>query len=237
MEVKCGLHIFTVTCYIFTDQVKAVKDIWLVCHNFLKDIYYVLQDLKIPDRSDARKKTKIPYMYEFYNIINPSFTQQSYTRNVFALILNAVIQGVNELSFLPHFIIFIIDSDILWFINFFSFGISIMLGKCLTWLVTTVECVIEGKKDEMRQRRPGSVTYAEPKFIWVKMINRVNGTSQVLAAHNKFNNILEDILAARKHHYIIDISKIMTLHSFFTPNNFINDDSRHKFWRELDKCI
>ena len=66
------------------------------------------------------------------------------------------------------------------------------------------------------------------------MINRVNGQSPLLAARKKFNNILKDLLANKKHHYIIDLDDTMSSHNLYTPNNYINMMGKVRYWRESD---
>ena len=95
----------------------------------------------------------------------------------------------------------------------------------------------DAKKDDLKRKKPGSVIPTEPKFIWVKMLNRVNGRSDFLALRSKFNDVLEEVLAQKDQHYIIDLVQVMADHSYFDMNNFINGEGAKRFWIEIDKTL
>ena len=119
---------------------------WLIGDDFLHEIFHELQAMRIPHREGEQLT---PYLYRFYNVDCVSMSMQTVTRNVMARMINALTKGINESKFLPRMIVMIPDCDILKTINFFSFSISLILGKCLNWLINSVECIIKAKKDEM----------------------------------------------------------------------------------------
>ena len=106
---------------------------------------------------------------------------------------------------------FLPDWDILKFLDHFTYGVSTVCGKSLNWLLGAIEKAIEARKDSLRRKCPGAVNSNEPKLIWVKAINRISTTKHepILAVHNKFSTILEDLLSNRRYHYIMDVSKEM----------------------------
>ena len=83
----------------------------------------------------------------------------------------------------------------------------------------------------------GAVTTAEPKFIWVKMLQRMRSSDKVLTVRSKFNWMLETLLADRKHHYVIDVNPILRDHEYFNNLNDLNNDGLILFWKEIDECI
>ena len=127
--------------------------------------------------------------------------------------------------------------DILRFLDHYEYGISVLSGKCINWVVTNMERAIESRKEQLKRQKPGAVVPSEPKFIWVKMFNKVNGQSKMLAVRKRYNNVLEDILATRKHHYIMDVNEVMAKTDNFTSNNFINVRGKETFWREIDRQL
>ena len=97
--------------------------------------------------------------------------------------------------------------------------------------------VVDAHKDQLSRRKPGALFPAEPKFIWVKMPNKPNGQSHLLVIHNKFNNILENLLANLTGHYIMDINKEVVQPENFSLNNVINDRGKECVWVTVDRLV
>ena len=151
---------------------------------------------------------------------------------------NAIVNALNEQNHkLPRFIIIIPDHDIIRFINHFGFGISHIVGTCLSWMVRNIEHALEAKKDFLRKCKPGALRANEPKIIWVKCFTRPDMPPLVAAGCNKFNNILEELLTTRKCHYIIDINKYMESAAFFNHGTYLNNKGKESFWLGIDRMI
>ena len=95
---------------------------------------------------------------------------------------------------------------------------------------------IATRKDDLAWVKPGAIVLTEPKFLWIKMINRVECHDKALAVRNKFNTILEDILADHYGHYIIDITKNLNAAAYFS-NNLLNEHGATCYWIEIDKIV
>ena len=114
------------------------------------------------------------------------------------------------------------------------------IKRGLQWLVNQLDRATEAKKDSMRRKKPGSVVSHQPRFVWLKMINRVNGNgkSNILSFRPAFNADLEAILAEKmSEHLIADLSQVMMDTSLFDRHNNLNAFGRVKFWEELDHLI
>ena len=197
-------------------MVKVVKDCWMVGDAFLYDIFDTMQRMK----EDGKDKAQLmPYIYDFYNV---SF----------------IMETLNEETSLPRFILVIPDWDILKYIDHFTFGISLIAGKCLNWIINNMERAIEAKKEDLRRRKPGAVSPNEPKIVWVKMVGRFSDPNRagipILAVHNKFNCALEELLANRRCHYILDAGAALADASCFTYNGQLTARRKGKFWEEVD---
>ena len=68
------------------------------------------------------------------------------------------------------------------------------------------------------------------------MINRVYCHDKALAIRNKFNRMLEDILADHTGHYILDINKQMSDPAYFHGST-INMPGVVRYWSEIDNLI
>ena len=96
---------------------------------------------------------------------------------------------------------------------------------------------IEAKKDQLFRRKPGSVKEDEPRIIWINMIDRVNGRSQILAHRHKYNRVVENILASKEKHHIMDINAEIAEPGNYNQFNRLNDFGKARFWLEVDKQI
>ena len=183
----------------------------------------------------------MPYLYDYYNISFYMAKQSSLIKNVLTRMFNSLAEALNlnqGANQLPRIILVIPDSDILKFVNHYTYGVSVITGRCLSWLINNFEREIEAKKEQLRKKKPGSVSQNEPKIIWVKMLDTPNTTySDLMACRKKFNSILEEILAQKKNHFIIDINDVMFHKSHFRQTNILNARGKERFWDEINRQV
>ena len=201
------------------------------------------------NESRASKKD-VPCIYDFYEISCFTPNPQSLLKNVLARSVNCLVKAYNDAIVLLVLIVIILDWDLIQFVikefkketntqipdNDIKMGIS----KALTWVINQFERATESKKDDMRCKKPGSIVVNQPKFLWVKMINRVNGNGKgyTLSFRPQYNADLESILADRTMgHLIADISQALMDANYFDRHNNLNAVGRVKFWEELDKLV
>ena len=151
-------------------------------------------------------------------------------------IFNSFMKAMNANKLLPRMILMVLDWDLLQFIDHCSYGISMLCGQVINWLLRNIERTIESCKEELRKRRAGAVLQNEPKIIWVKMINRSN-PQWILSVCTKFNNALEELLVNRCYHYILDVNKAVFEGRNFTYNNLLNVRGQQVYWLEIDQII
>ena len=216
----------------------ALNDLWFVGDAFINKNYYMLPKLKHKAVSARRKP---PYIFDQFNISCFSPNQQSLV-NVLARMVNCVIKALNDALKLPWMIIFVPDADILAFIKKSvdpdnTENIDIFLDAAMLWIVNQVARAIEAAKDNLSCRKPGAVVPYEPKLVWVKMMNRLNGKSSILKMINIFNECLENCIAGRSGYFIIDLDQAMDDSNFFDLENKLNSYGCSHFWNELDKVI
>ena len=221
---------------LFAGEILAFNDLWLVGDDFLHDHYYKLPQIK-NDAYLARER--LPYMYDFYNVSCFTPNPQSLTTNVIARLVNSFIKALNDTNKIPRIVLIIPEDDLLTYLfkQNEEFGIGTITFKVLNWISTQMTRATDAKKDDLKRVKPGAVIPTEPKFIWVKMLNRVNARSDLLALRSKFNEVLEEVLYKKDQHYIIDIVTAMADSSFYDKNNYINGEGLKRFWIEIDKLI
>ena len=113
-------------------------------------------------------------------------------------------------------------------------GISYKYAKCIAWLTSQFEHLIEAKKEEMFRIRSGSLTSGEPKLIWIGVLPS-SKDADFEAMRLKYNGILEDILSTRKNSYIYYIcpDKIVDFTNF-DRSGHLDASGRVTFWKHVD---
>ena len=217
---------------------------------FINEIYYALQQAN--QDSVKRDKSKL-YIYDNYNVKCFSSHPMSKVTEAPARLLNALIHGLNEqkdtflnnkdrcltnptVVILPRHIFVIPYWDIVKHIGHYKYSVSIIAEKILHWLVSNMSQAIEARKDDLARVKARATVSSEPKFIWIAMVNSIDCYDKALSVCNKFNAILEDILADFKGHYIANISKQMVDTAFYTSTS-LSGTGATRFWLELNKTL
>ena len=220
--------------YLVAKPVLAVKDLWIIGDKFVNELFHAYPALNAEVK---KQNTQHPFAYDFYNVRCFTSSPVSTTKSVPARLLNCLLKALNENNNLPRFVIVVPDWNLLQFMQHNGFGIMEMTAALVRWMVTNMLWAVGSKKEQLRMVKPGALISGEPKIIWVKMIKRLRGYSKLLAVCNKFNQVMEKVLAAKKSQYLIDLSPAINDSDLFTSANELNGDGRVTFWKELDNCL
>ena len=220
--------------FLTAGVVLAIKDVWFVGDQFINDTFHAFPTMY---NESKLAKTRKPYLYEYYNVKHFSTNPLSMVRNILAHLVNALIKALNDNDKIPRLIIVVPDSDIICSINVFDLGTKRILEESLKWIMTNMTRAVEAKKENLTDVKHRAVTPGEPKYVWVKMLDRPNGFDRLLAAKNIFNDTPEALLATRKYHYIIDANHRMAHPHNFTLENKLNADGRIALWNEIDNQL
>ena len=98
-------------------------------------------------------------------------------------------------------IIIVVGDELFKTINHVDYEVSMMIGKCIDWMVTNLERIIRVHKMDLLQAQPGAVSYFEPKVIWMKMFEKNCKEYGILA--KKFNVILKQAVKQSQVCFII----------------------------------
>ena len=127
--------------------------------------------------------------------------------------------------------------DIINFVDFQNAGTRFVFNGAITWIISQMARAIESKKDHLLRIRAGAVVANEPKMIWVKALSRVFSSTAELKQVNKFNLMLENVLANKSDHFIMDINQVLQDHNLYSLQNNLNEYGKKRFWSEIDKQI
>ena len=172
----------------------------------------------------------MPYLFDYYNVVGKAMTDSFSTRNGLARIINPLVDALNSAVRLPRFVIVIPDWDILRDMKLMRFGVSYMSGCSLNWLCQQMDTLFTARKQDLFDKRRGSVLDYEPLFVWVQIIQRP-GRCDEMKVRGKFNIALNNTLLYYKNHYIVDIKVDQSL---FDRGNNLLPQGKIQFWRMLD---
>ena len=229
-----------ITFFLISENVTAWKDVWIIGEEFVNETWNAIREIQV---AAADKKKPGLYLFREYNVKCFTTNPTSHRSCTPAKLLNAFIKALNNVTGgkekkLPHLVIFIPDWDLVKYVNYHKPGVKDMFSSILSWIMTNANRAVQSKKDSLSHRKQGAVIDSEPKFIWVKMIERVGGEyERALTVCYQFNASLEDELASHKKHYILDVGKAIAESYYFTARNQLNGDGKHKFWHEIDEWI
>ena len=217
-------------------NIQAIKDIWFVGDQFLREVFYTLPAMK--RQAEVRKASQM-YIYNQFNVEGFFPSNFNGIRSPFTRILNGVIFGLNKYQKLPRHLVILPDKDLAEYIDKKSLdgAVSQLLGKCTEWLIKEIEKAIDRKKNMLREDKPGSVVVSEPKIIYVRMINRP-GNDHLAKIRHKFNAILEDILASRRDTYIMDAGLYLDQSTFHKVSSIhLTSDGKTNYWRAVNENV
>ena len=189
-------------------------------------------------RRATAAKTPLPYIYDYFNVSCFTSSPNSLTTDILTRIMNCFIKALNDALKLPRLVVVIQDWDLLQFVNYFTKGVRAVNNEAVKWVINHMIRAVDAKIDNLVCSKPGSIIYNEPKFIWIKMMHRLNATCPVLAFNTNFNDVLENTLAGKSNHFLMDVDAAMSDTSMFDIRNFhLNDYGGPEFWLKVDKQI
>ena len=219
---------------------KAAKDLWIIGDSTMKELYYTLRAMKTSARQGAdRAQALEPFIHRHYNVKEFDKTKQFARDNVMARIVNSFISALNENTKLPKFLVVIPDDEVIRMLNYTGYGVKVMLGKCIHWMMGQIDKEIDDRKEALALHRPGALTPGEPKVLWVKALERPRRDRFELV-RDKWNATLEQTIeqaGGDVHHVISPTPYEGSQRNLFDINNNISHEGRVSFWRCFSENI
>ena len=129
----------------------------------------------------------------------------------------------------------VVDQDVITACNAQSQGGTYILGATTHYLIKHLEKLIERRKTNLLDKRPGALLDDLPKIVWVRMFKcpkSLSSTPAAIQMRGKFNSILEHLaLASNKHHLI----SFEVEETDFNCYGELSAAGKHTFWEELDR--
>ena len=190
----------------------------------------------------ARANRKSPlYIYEYYNVFDFWKTPVTGSCRVIGRMINALIEGLNKGRQLPRFLVIIIDKDIIKDVGIYDYGAAKEIMDNMSWLAKQIDVLIQRRKTELTDAKPGALYSTDPKVIFVTMLLRPlqfpkgSQMSNVISLRSKFNTALNDIA------YASDYS-IMSIDACNNENHFhlmgnLSQFGEFTFWKQLNHLL
>ena len=137
---------------IFSENVTALYDARFVGDQFLHECYDSFGAIVCQAKSKSNKKnsTPLPYLKEYYNVDAFFSTNADVKTNGLSRIFNATIDALNE-EHLPHFLVIVIDKDILQDLKNVEFGVAKSISTVVHWLTRQIDIAVRHKKFQLGQ--------------------------------------------------------------------------------------
>ena len=226
-------HISKNKSFIISENVDALKDVWMVGDVFLCD---AMKELSTMTQAVRAKNKPAPYLYQMYNI--SGYFASFGTKGPLNMI-NPLIDALNDNDHLPKLIITVPDKDIITITKYFNS--QYVMGKIIHYIVKQFDLFIKRRYQDLLDKHIGSVLLKYPKTIWIRMLKRpsVDNLKLLNNAFNlrgKFNAVLEERLLdgdAENHH----IMSIVVQDEYFYNTGELSDNGKAQFWNEVSKAI
>ena len=147
----------------------------------------------------------LPYLFQYYNVMvkYPGLA----TRGI-ARILNPLVEALNKQHQTQKYLILVPDKDLITSLQMYNFGAGRVMGTTLHYIIKQIDLLLERRRRDLTEKRPGALLNGYPLVIWIRMIKRPKELSNIAPFNlrGKFNSILEERLRdATDHHRIISI--------------------------------
>ena len=224
----------------FAANTKALFDTWFLGDEFLRFMHQNLQEKQ--NELQLHMKVEATYLSQYYNLHAFYKLLTFEARSACARIISALIEAVNEHHILPHFLIVMLDSDLITDLHDKRYDqASEALDTIVPWLTKQIKKIVARKRMQIMEKKPGAVFTGDPKIIYVRMLRRnmqldnqsIMGSIRPLT--NKFAAILNDAISE------LD-QNIMTIISCSSPENdhkWGNPSVKgaKAFWKEVDDLL
>ena len=217
--------------FYLTGNIPALEDAWIVGDAFLREVFAVFQ----ASRTSANlRQEELPFLYRRFNLFY-FFSNPLAGRNILLRILNSVIDGLNRHTFLPKYIIMLLDDNILRMMDLDSAGLTLQLERCMKWLAKQITGLIESRKEKMREMRPGALQESDeqPVLIWIEYFEKPYMRQHLLQENrNKFNRAINEMAIKEKNCRVMTIESLGIRH--FDNLGKLSYTSKQQLWRDIN---
>ena len=169
------------TCFVDIDAIQPLDQVWVFKDNSTAISYRKHFLLRDDNRSGFMKS------YILHRIFCNS-KYSSTTKNMILHIHNTVAVAINDNTYLPKYMIFVVDDDLITYLDFKGVGVAQLLGTWIEWLMKHVHNLVSAKKGYL----PDYAKKAnEPSIYWCVSPTHLNFSLECNNLRKKLNFCLE----------------------------------------------
>ena len=182
------------------------------------------------------KNSRLPYLFDKYNILPFYAVSSSLNNSTIGRIFNQFIDGLNDNQWLPKYIVFTLDKDLIESAQHYGFGYKQVFSRILTWLASNIEDALEVRKDDLCGKRSRAFL-EDTTLVWIKMVPRpfLKNVEKafMFAQCTAFNNILQSTMAKFANTKVVSLYFPDDL-NLFDAIGHLSSNGHALFWRELN---
>ena len=221
-------HHLHLILYNFLKKVRGFDELWFIGDSFIASTY----------RRNF-KKVGHDQLYCKRNFEVTAFCSSRFSdsnNNVLSRVVNTAAEAINKNIKLPKFIVVVLDTDLIEYLNYKNYGVSGMLGSWLEYLAKELDNMIRVRLEQLpdKARRSG-----EPFVYWASLPIHANfGDDNHV--RSKFNVCLDSVVRMYGgtmrvmkliEHWKKDDSNLVSLTGRITEYGY------NRYWRSLDSAI
>ena len=133
------------------DNVKALFDMWFLGDNFLQDLAQTYETIRQKAEHSNDNKT---FLLQYYNVKNIYKKLSVGVKRTAARVINSLIDTLNQENKLPHFLVVILDKDVISDVDVLDGHASRIVADMIRWIVHQINMLITRKRSELLEKRP-----------------------------------------------------------------------------------
>ena len=163
-----------------TDDVSGYDQLWFIGDTFVATSF----------RQHFKKEREYSFFCKDHFDISAycGSRQSEKDQNIVRRIKNSLIAGLNKHWKMPKYIVVVLDSDVIDFVDYKNFGISTMYGDLLESIIKGVVDIIDDRKKKL----PAKAVKGEYPFIYWMCLPKHKNLD--FNSRSKFNLTLESII-------------------------------------------
>ena len=163
------------------------------------------------------------------------------TKSLLARVYNEFVTELNKREKLPHYIICMLDKDIIEYTKQDEFSVGRLFKDGVNWLCNEFDKALDLHREDIKSRHPGALwSPIEPRMVWVQMLPRPyiqdKGKAYVFAQCRKFNEVLDDVVLKYKHSHLMKIV-LPEEANFFDHSGNLSTTGKIAFWKEVNMVM
>ena len=160
---------------------RGFHKLWVIGDNFLAETY----------RKFFKKAGSEFYMKDKFEVI-PFCSSRFSDKNLNAVsrIINSFIAAVNSKTYLPMYIVIVLDDDLIEYLQYKKYGVSSMYRSWIEHIAKEITNVIDQRKQDLP---PAALLDDAPQIYWVEPVNHVNFDADNKQMREKFGACLDSV--------------------------------------------